>query len=189
MKQWPVPQSYSKQIPEKGEPGCFWEDRDDRRHCGVDIYAPEGSKVLAIESGYIIDAGVFTDPENSSFWKKTYYIVIKTKEKVMYKYAELQEIVVTIGDYVESGELVGKVGSALNTDVIGPDSPFYIRELVHKGNPSMLHLELYKAPIIEVKLYQSGNYFGKEKPSSLIDPTYFLNGKLKVADPSPHLKN
>ncbi len=180
MKHWPVPNSYSKQIPEKGEPGSFWEDRDDdRRHCGVDIYAPEGSKIIAIETGVVIDTGVFTTLEMNPYWNKTYYIVIKTKEKVLYKYAELPEIKTEIGTMVQAGDVIGTVGTVINPENIGPETPFYIRELIHKGNPSMLHLELYKAPVMEVRPYKGGNFYGKEKPASLIDPTYFLNGRIK----------
>lgn len=188
-KQWPVPNSYLKHIPEKGEPGSFWEDRDDRRHCGVDIYAPEGAIVVAIESGVVIDSGVFTDPTLCDYHNRTYYVVIKSKEKINYKYAEILDVSVSIGEFVEVGTTIGKIGSVVNIDMLGPDSPFYIRELAHKGNPSMLHLELYKAPIIEVRPYQSGNFFGKDCPASLIDPTYFLNGKIKPKDSRYQLKN
>lgn len=58
MRYWPVPDSYSKNIPLHGSSGSFWENRGDRYHCGVDIYAPPGSKVIAIECGEVIDLGV-----------------------------------------------------------------------------------------------------------------------------------
>jgi hypothetical protein len=179
MKYWPVPNSYSKEIPANGSPGAFWEDRDDRYHCGVDIYAPEGSKVVAIDSGIIVDIGTFTSPDCQSYWNETYYLIIKTNEKILYKYAELGDIAVNLGDYVEAGQKIGKVGKVFNEDMLPLDTPFYVRELILKGNPSMLHLELYKAPIMEVKPYSGGNFFGRNKPDSLIDPTFFLNGKIK----------
>jgi hypothetical protein len=53
MVQWPVPESYSQRIPFPPSPGSFWENRDDRHHCGVDIYAPCGSVVVAVESGEV----------------------------------------------------------------------------------------------------------------------------------------
>ncbi len=28
-------------VPQIGEAGSFWENRGDRYHCGVDLYAPE----------------------------------------------------------------------------------------------------------------------------------------------------
>ena len=58
MKYWPGPNRYSKNIPTNGFSGSFWEDRDDRRHCGIDIYAPKGSGVIAIEYGKVIDIGL-----------------------------------------------------------------------------------------------------------------------------------
>jgi murein DD-endopeptidase MepM/ murein hydrolase activator NlpD len=59
MKYWPVLNNYSKIIPTSGS-GSFWEDRGDRHHYGVDIYAPDNSDVLSIEDGKIIDIGIFT---------------------------------------------------------------------------------------------------------------------------------
>ena len=63
LKYWPVPNSHSKIVPTAGSPGSFWEDRGDRHHSGIDIYAPEGSNVLSIEDGKVIDIGIFTSPD------------------------------------------------------------------------------------------------------------------------------
>ncbi len=174
MKYWPVPDSPSKKFPEKGSPGSFWEDRGDRFHCGVDIHAEKGSKVLSIESGIVMESGVFTDPEVESYWNKTYFVIIKSFEYVNYKYAELNDIFVHTGDYVEAGDEIGIVGDAINTDKVHTNLPFYIRELVDNQHDTMLHLELLKAPITHVQPYSGGNYFGAKRPQSLIDPAEFL---------------
>jgi murein DD-endopeptidase MepM/ murein hydrolase activator NlpD len=58
MKSWPVKDSYSKEIPKQGSAGSFWEDRKDRHHCGIDIYAPKGSEVVSIEEGVVIGTGI-----------------------------------------------------------------------------------------------------------------------------------
>ncbi len=176
MKIWPVPDSYSKEIPRNGEPGSFWEDRGDRFHCGLDIYAPKGSKVLAIQNGKVIDVGVFTTSEENAYWNKSYFIIIKTPQNVIYKYAELGEVVVHIGDFVAAGEQIGCIGDVLNPEEVNHTTPYYIHELIRENKISMLHLEAYIAPITEVRPYMGGNYFGATKPYSVLDPSLFLNG-------------
>ena len=41
MKVWPIKNAIIKNIPEKPLKGSFWENRTDRFHIGVDIYASE----------------------------------------------------------------------------------------------------------------------------------------------------
>ena len=60
MRYWPVPKSYSKNIPNNNSPGSFWENRGDRHHCGVDIYSPLDSSIIAVENGEVIDVSLFT---------------------------------------------------------------------------------------------------------------------------------
>lgn len=179
MKVWPVPNSFKKTIPRNGEPGSFWEDRGDRFHCGVDIFAPEGSEVVATESGYVIDKGVFTTPEKNSYWDKTYYVILKTNQKILVKYAELAEVFVHTGDFVDAGHPIGTVGKVINKEAVSYQDPYYIQEMAEKDQISMLHLELYKAPVTVVQPYQAGNFFGERRPESLIDPALYLNGLVK----------
>jgi len=79
MKYWPVPNSYSKKAPIKGDPGSFWEDRGDRRHCGIDIYAPAGSEVISIDDGTVIGMDSFTSKDKISYWNETNYVLIKNQ--------------------------------------------------------------------------------------------------------------
>lgn len=176
MKTWPVPDSYSKSLPKKGEMGSFWENRGDRHHSGVDIFAPSGSEVVACESGFVIDIGEFKVPEVATYINNSYYVLVKTEENLIYKYAELSEVFVNIGDYVSEGMPIGKIGIIINQDNLDYKSPDYIHEMAEEGKISMLHLEIYLAPIIEVKPYEYGNFLGDEKPYSLLDPGFFLNG-------------
>lgn len=178
-KQWPVPNSYENEFPRAGSPGSFWEDRNDRHHCGVDIYAPIGSKVVAIDSGRVLDVGVFTSPSGYDFWNVSYYVIIKSDENIVYKYAGLENVLLKPGNTVNSGDEIGVVAAAINTDRVSSKDPFYIRELIYKNQPSMLHLEIYKAPIIEIRPYLGGNFLGNYKPQSLLDPNAFLVGVTK----------
>ena len=111
MTTWPVPGSESRVVPGKGQPGSFWEDRGDRFHCGVDIYAPAMSEVHACETGEVIDLGTATSPEQVIYWDTTRYILIKTRSNLYCRYSELAEVVVHIGDRVLEGQVIGYIGS------------------------------------------------------------------------------
>jgi murein DD-endopeptidase MepM/ murein hydrolase activator NlpD len=182
MKIWPVPNSISKEIPRMGEAGSFWEERGEARNCGVDIYANEGEDVLAIEGGFVIDLGTFTSEDQQGYYSETKYVLIKNTQKVIFKYAELGEVFVELGDKVEAGHVLGKVGTSLINNEEIYKAPFYIRELISMNQLSKFHLELYKAPVAEVRPYEAGNYLGGFKPESLIDPTVYLNGIGKGRD-------
>lgn len=179
MTLWPVPESYNKTLPKNGDPGAFWEKRNDRFHCGTDIYAPTGSIVVAAESGIVIDSGVFTSPKNKPYWNETFYVSVKSENGVIFKYAELDEIFPKVGDKIDAGDGIGKVGEVLNEEKVNYEAPFYIRELAGAKRFSMLHLELYKAPISEIKPYLGGNFYGKGRPDSLIDPNEYF-GELRI---------
>jgi len=175
MEHWPVPESYSRTVPIKGSPGSFWEYRCDKRHCGVDIYAPEGSDVISVEDGKVVYTGVFTSPKDVPYWDTTYYILVKNKMGFLCKYAELGDAKVKASDLVNAGQIIASVGRVLNPDKITSQSPAYIQKLKERGNLSMLHFELYKSPITDTKHYMGGSWFGDAKPENLLDPTNYLN--------------
>lgn len=181
MKCWPVPKSYSKTLPEDSSSGAFWEDRGDRRHCGVDIYAPEGSPVLAVESGDILDVGLFTSPEIAPYWNKTYYILIRHQNGFIGKYAELGAFLVKKGEFVKAGQVIGHVGSVLNSDKIDNRSPLYIQKLKQQGHPSMLHFELYRGRSDGLTYYFGGNILSRSRPDYLVDPTDYLKNLVRFA--------
>ena len=174
MKYWPAPDSYFKQIPVKGSPGSFWENRGDRFHCGVDIYAPEGSKVLSIEDGKVIETGVFTFPEKVDYWNKTFYALIENNSGIICKYAEMDDVKVKKGESIKAGQLIGHVGQVLNSKKIEKTSPLYIQNINKNQNNSMLHFELYNKKTDLSKKYLGGNWFGSKKPNTLLDPTNYL---------------
>jgi murein DD-endopeptidase MepM/ murein hydrolase activator NlpD len=174
MKFWPVPDSYSKNLPGKGDPGSFWENRDDRHHCGVDIYAPKGSRVVAVESGEVVGVGQFSSPEILPYWNRTYYILIKHHDGIVSKYAELEKVNVKVGDSVRAGQAIAQVGSVLNPERITDASPPYIRRLRENGNQSMLHFELHKGMPALLDDYLGGNCFQREIPVSLLDAASYL---------------
>lgn len=179
MKYWPVPNSYSKEIPAAGLPGSFWEDRRDRHHCGIDIYAPEGSEVLSIEDGKIISIGIFTSPGVISYWNTTYYILMKNINGFICKYAELGSVFVGKGDSVKAGQLIGCVGKVLNDSKIDDNAPLYIKNIKNNMNYSMLHFELFDSIPKQSKYYLGGNWFEGAKPKNLLNPTDYLQNTKK----------
>ena len=174
MKFWPVPESYSTKLPEKGAPGSFWEDREDRHHCGVDIYAPKGSKVRAVEAGVVIEIGEFTSPQLIPYWNVTYYILLQLQNGWVSKYAELGEVLVKAGERVKAGQVIALVGSVLNPDRITERSPAYVQRLRENGNQSMLHFELYKKRPTSSEDYLGGNCFREKKVDGLLDAASYL---------------
>lgn len=174
MRIFPLNNKTEDIIQEKGESGSFWEDRKDRHHCGIDLYAPEGEPVIAIEKGEVIDVGIMTSPKVISYWNETYYIIVRNHSGLFCKYGELGTSTVKAGDRVEAGQIIGHVGTVLNSEKIDENSPEYIKKLKDR-NPSMLHFELWEAePFVEDNDYLGGNWFGDDRPKMLLDPTEYL---------------
>ena len=174
MKRWPVPKSYTKNLPTSRTPGSFWENRGDRYHCGVDIYAPEDSDVISVEDGKVIDIGLFTSSLWIPYWNSTYYVLIKNSTGYICKYAELRDVNVHVGEQVNSGQLIGHVSQVLNSQNVTKESPSYIKKLLKKRKLSMLHFELHKAFPIQSKEYLGGNWYGSKKPRYLVNPVLYL---------------
>jgi len=189
MKRWPlnpdIPEETASEktflkkiipgrIPRKGEPGSFWEDRGDRYHCGIDLYAPENTEVVSVEGGIVTETGLMTSPELLPYWNPTYYVIIEHEKGLFCKYGELACFSVKKGDKLEPGSLIGHVGMVLNSDKIDKSCPLYIQKLKNK-NPSMLHFEVWKnEPITAHRHYLGGNWFADEKPKNLVDPAEYL---------------
>lgn len=169
LKHWPAPKSFSKNIPSPGAAGSFWEDRGDRRHCGVDIYAPAGSAVLAIEDCSVIGIGAFTLRDKVPYWNDTWYVLVENITGLVCRYGEPGEVAVSVGESLDMGQLIGHVGIVLDTDKITLDSPAYIQKLKKSENLSMLHFELYSSPPDDSSDYLGGNWFGDTKPENLLD--------------------
>jgi murein DD-endopeptidase MepM/ murein hydrolase activator NlpD len=173
MKYWPIQNYSSKNIPREGQ-GSFSEDRGDRKHCGVDIYASRGSRVIAIEDGIVIAKWIFTSPKTNPYWNITYFVAIKHKSGNISKYCELEDVIVLEGTKVEGGQIIGHVGDVLNLELIDQNSPDYIQKIKASGIKSMLHFELYSIEPFILENYSGGNFFGDTMPHNLLDPTEYL---------------
>jgi murein DD-endopeptidase MepM/ murein hydrolase activator NlpD len=177
MVTWPVPDSPAKTLPEKGEPGSFWEDRGDRRHCGIDICAPVGSLVVAIADGNVIETGVQTDPAWVPYWNRTCFVLVDHPGSCIARYAELADTTVRAGDTVREGECLGHIGTVIHPGRVTRTAPAYVRELVRSACTAMLHLECYRSlPVLPEDRYRGGNWFGPKPPAALCDPGTILQG-------------
>ena len=176
-RHWPLPGT-GHTFPPEGGAGSFWEDRGDRSHAGVDLYAPAGSRVVSIEDGIVVSAGVFTTPDLVPYWNVTYQVTIDHDSGIVCRYAELGDLAVEAGARVDGGEVIGHVGEVLNLSLVGAGSPPYIRALKERGRASMLHLEVFTSVPGPDRRYQGGNWFSPESPSYLLDPALVLRDSL-----------
>jgi murein DD-endopeptidase MepM/ murein hydrolase activator NlpD len=173
-KFWPAPESRLRLVPSRGSVGSFWKWRGDRHHCGVDLLAPVGSPVVAIEAGRVIQTGVFTSAKRNSYWNRTSFVLVRHHGGAVAKYAELGKALVRAGQRIEAGRRIGLVGQVLNAKRVNATSPSYIRRMIRQGCVSMLHFEIYDRPMNFGRLYSGGNWFGGRKPKSLRNPTRYL---------------
>lgn len=170
---WPVKKT-KRFLPKKGEIGGFLQDRGDRKHCGIDIYAPKNTPVVAIQSGKVVLVDTFTSPELISYWNKTFQIIIKAESGLFYRYAELHDTCVKNNDMIHEGETLGHIGQVLNTERIDNRSPDYIQRLKKQRHDCMLHLEIYDSKPEKNDNYLGGNWFGKHRPNHIRDPAEIL---------------
>ncbi len=76
-------------------------------HYGVDIKIPDGENVLAVADGKISE--IATTQELGT------YIVIKHSEEILTVYSKLNEILPSVGEKVESGQIIARANQEDNT--------------------------------------------------------------------------
>jgi murein DD-endopeptidase MepM/ murein hydrolase activator NlpD len=107
--------------------GTFASNRSGRRmHKGLDLLADVGTAVCAAKSGKIISA-----TQNKGMGK---YIIVRHRDNIITIYGHLSNILVSKGDLVRQGQViggVGKTGNARPADML-PHLHFEIRK---KGVP------------------------------------------------------
>jgi hypothetical protein len=113
---------------EQPHPGSFGFPRRFDVHTGIDLYAPTGAPVHAMEAGKVIRVAWFTGPSaDTPWWRDTKAIYVEGGSGIIV-YGEIQEDVEE-GDEVLAGQVIAWVVPVLRR---------------WKGRPmSMLHLELY----------------------------------------------
>jgi len=156
---WPLP-DYVVDVPGSGHPGSFGAVRRHDIHTGVDLYAPVGAEVVAVEDGVIVSIEAFTGPAaGSPWWNDTTYVMVEGASGVVL-YGEIATVS-RVGDLVSAGDHVGNVQRVL-TKPARRDIPGHLS--------SMLHVELY-IPFWRKPLWWRT---GESQPNGLLDPTPFL---------------
>lgn len=143
-------------VPQPPAFGAFGARRKFDVHTGVDLVAPVGTPVLAIEDGIVAILGPFTGPEAGCPWWLPTDCVLVEGDSGVFLYGEIEPMVER-WEAVEEGQVIGRVLRVLRTD---------------KGYPtSMLHLELY-APGYR----DPGEIWALDapRPAPLRDPTPIL---------------
>lgn len=103
-------------------------DGGSRGHKGIDIFAPEGTPVLAAISGTVVRA-------SDSGGKAGLRVWVKGDDGRAYFYAHLSSIAVTPGQRVSAGESLGGVGTTGNARNTPPHLHFSINSAVGPENP------------------------------------------------------
>ena len=91
-------------------PGSFGLDRHQHVHTGVDLYAPLGCPVRAMEAGRVVAIKNFTGPSvNMPWWEDTRAVYVEGKTGV-FNYGEIQEWPgLKVGSVLNRGDFVGHV--------------------------------------------------------------------------------
>jgi len=111
-------------------------------HTGIDLAAPQGTPVLAAGDGYVIVAHDSGGPGLS-------YVAIDHGNGYITKYLHLSEVLVTTGEIVKRGQIIGLSGGTPGTRgagifTTGPHLHFEIND--YQGNPINPHNFLYFEP-------------------------------------------
>ncbi len=101
-------------------------------HTGVDLPAPRGTDVLAAGPGTVVWAGIGLYTGSSDSLNDPYGIAVAIRQDFGYQdqqlytiYAHMDEVDVAVGQWVNTGAVIGKVGSTGNTT--GPHLHFEVR--------------------------------------------------------------
>lgn len=143
-------------LPLSPHPGSFGFVRKHHTHEGVDLYAPEGTPVYAVEAGQIVAIIPFTGPQvDMPWWNDTHAVLVEGNTGVVLYGEIVPDASLKVGWYIGAGHPLGSVTAVLRHD---------------KGRPmAMLHLELYDHIVREPV-----EWIGVKRPDGLKDPTPYL---------------
>jgi murein DD-endopeptidase MepM/ murein hydrolase activator NlpD len=119
-------------------------------HTGVDLPAPRGTNVMAAGPGTVVWAGRGLYTGNPASLTDPYGLAVSIRHDFGYKgqplytiYAHMDEVEVVVGQWLNTGDILGKVGSTGNTT--GPHLHFEVR-LGQNSFYETLNPELWVAP-------------------------------------------
>jgi len=149
------------EIPIHPHCGSFGIRRKFDVHKGVDLYAPVGTPVHAVEDGIIYDIVPFTGKRaGCDWWEETMGIYVKGKSG-MVVYGEITpEKNLKPSMHINAGTKIAEVARVIKHP--------------NKRPASMLHLELHDTNMFHTETWEIGN----KQPDGLLNPTtHLLNSK------------
>ena len=148
-------------IPIGSHPGAFGATRKHDRHCGIDLYCPEGSWAIAVEPGTVAAIEDFTGSKaGCPWWLDTMAVKVEGPSGTVCYGEIIPARTLKPGDRVRTGDVVGTVTPVLRPGKERPDIPGHSR--------SMLHLQLYTRGSTH-----RDHDWGRdtEMPGNILDPT------------------
>jgi murein DD-endopeptidase MepM/ murein hydrolase activator NlpD len=137
--------------------GSFGVKRRFDKHRGIDLYAPVGTEVYAVEDGIVKDIRPWTGKDaNCDWWLDTDAVAVEGKSGLAV-YGEIEiDKKIKLNKKIKAGQLIGTVKRVLKND---------------KGRPtSMLHFELR-----DYGFYKNiAKNWDSDIPEGIKDPTPFL---------------
>lgn len=130
-------------IPMPQHPGSFGVRRKHDVHSGIDLYAPHGEAVYAVEDGVVVYSGWFTGPKcRTPWWNNTRALYVEGATATMV-YGEIQEFPrFSKGATVKSGQQIGTVVAVLKIDKGKPMSMLHF-SMKQKGYDALYDREIY----------------------------------------------
>jgi polyhydroxyalkanoate synthesis regulator phasin len=160
LSNWVFPLEISVDIPNQNEIGAWGSQRDKDKHRGIDLYAPEGTKVIAVENGIVSDIFNVPPPEDAPSGKETQAIAIDGPSGRA-TYAEIKANPnIKVGDKITQGQSIGAVTKIHDEESDIPNS--------------MLHFQLSSGGPVDEWI--------KEKPKNLLNPTDMLQRSKTASD-------
>ena len=151
-------------VPVGTHPGAFGAVRKYDRHCGVDLYHPEGFPVYAVEDGTVTSVEDFTGAKaGCPWWLDTKAVKVEGASGVVC-YGEISPYQSwNVGDRIYRGEDIGVVIPVLPSHKHRKDIPGH--------SCSMLHFQIYEHGTAH-KDHDWGR--DSEMPANVVDPTPYL---------------
>lgn len=139
--------------------GAFAVRRTKHTHEGIDLYAPHGAPVAAVEDGVVVHLDDFTGPKAGSAWWLDTQAIMVASEAWVVCYGEVRaRDDLQVGSKVRAGEVIGTVATVLAKD---------------KGRPrAMLHFEMYRSGYLGPPVTWEPPELPRPEP--LLDPTEHL---------------
>lgn len=149
---WPLlPGVGSVRGPDAQGGGCWGGPRPGRPHNGLDIFAPDGSQVISVQGGTVVN--IDNPPDPAGFGR---FLIVKNDDGRYALYGHVKDVRVGVGERVAQGQWIASVSNTGNAEGVG----------------SQLHLQ------IQTNYNGSASTtFGQTiNPASILPQTRLLNG-------------